>query len=289
MKVCVSDVDGTIVDNLGNLSKYTIDTLIDFQNRGNLIGLASGRSYLRMMPIAKRLKMDNFDGYLIDVNGLSIYSFRDNKRKIIERLKKNEIRELFDYLKIFNSEIKFYCDDAIYTYLSEDIYNLKAKIRSEMKLPEDYPWTSGEYSWLSDPRDGYPVQRLISEISEIKHEVNKISICHEYDTLVVIQNKFKKSKFSKNFDIQFSGLRQIDIISKNISKGKALKKILNELKIEDNEIYIFGDSENDISMLELSENSYIMENSKIDNYNNQFYIAPSNNNDGVAKIINTLL
>lgn len=197
MKVCVSDVDGIIVDNLGNLSKYTIDTLIDFQNRGNLIVLASGRSYLRMTPIAKQLKMDNFDGYLI--------------------------------------------------------------------------------------------QRLISEISEIKHEVNKISICHEYDTLVVIQNKFKKSKFSKNFDIQFSGIRRIDIISKNISKGKVLKKILNELKIEENEIYIFGDSENDISMLELSENSYIMENSKIDNYNNQFYIAPSNNNDGVAKIINTLL
>lgn len=288
MKICVSDIDGTIVNSLGGLSKYTIDTLIDFQEKDNILILASGRSYLRMMPIAKQLKMDIFNGYLVDVNGLSIYNFKNNERKIIQRMDMTEIKDIFNFIKTFDAEIKFYCDDAIYTYLSDNIYNLKVKIRSEMKLPEDYPWTSGEYSWLADPRDGYPIQKLISDISEIEHEINKIAICHDHETLIAIQEKIINSERFNEYNIQFSGQRQVDITSKNISKGKAVQYILEQIKPDNTNVYIFGDNENDFSMLNLSENSYIMENSKLNNKDNKYDIAPSNDDDGVAKIINGL-
>ena len=53
-----------------------------------------------------------------------------------------------------------------------------------MKLLEDYPWTSGEYGWLEDPIDGYPIHKFISDISEINHDINKIAICHDHQKLL---------------------------------------------------------------------------------------------------------
>lgn len=289
MIICVSDVDGTIVDSYGELSSDTISTLIDFQDKGNKLILASGRSYLRMMPIAKKLKMDFYNGYLIDVNGLSIYNFSINKRTIISRLSKEELYKLFEYSKNLDVEVKLYCDDAIYTYLPEHIYLLKSKIRKEMILPNDYPWTSGEYGWLADYRDGYPIQSLISNIDEINHEVNKIGLCHDSDYLYKVQENFKNSIFSSKYEIKFSGHRQLDIIPKNISKGKALTNVLEEIDASIDEVYIFGDSENDISMLNLSNNSYVMENSKIKDKENYYNLTSSNDNNGVANIIKYLI
>lgn len=287
MKICVCDVDGTLVNDYGKLNKFTKDVLIEFQKQGNLLILASGRSYNRMMSIALDLQMDIYNGFLIDVNGISIYSFSNNKRERFYCLDKNIQKKFFEHFKKLNIEIKFYGDESLYTYLPEDLYELKKKIRYEMKLPEDYPWISGEYSLLADNRDGYPNQKLIKDIAEIDYKVNKVGLCACHEKLVEIQNDYNKNKVFDNFELIFSANRQIDIININYSKGSALKYLLNKYNLANKKIYIFGDSENDISMLNLSENSYLMDNSKIKS--SKFKRTLSNNDDGVAKIIQKII
>lgn len=289
MKICISDVDGTILNSYGELSEETISVLRKFQENGNILVLASGRSYLRMMPVAKKLQMDKFNGYLIDVNGISLYSFKEDNRERFYDIEINTLNELFNYFKKFNSEIKFYCDDAIYTWLPDELYELKKKIRKEMRLPEDYPWTCGEYSILADTRVGYPYQKLIKDISDIKHTVNKLSICNEYENLYKIKNKFNISNLKNDFNIVFSCQTQIDVVPNGISKGIAVKYLINKLDIDYNNIYIFGDSENDLSMLSLSKNSFLMGNAnnnlQILNYN----LIKSNDDNGVSNIIKNII
>ena len=54
------------------------------------------------------------------------------------------------------------------------------------------------------------------------------------------------------------------MIQKNSGKGLALQAILKEKGWKPEELLVFGDNQNDISMLELTPNSYAMEHAKPD-------------------------
>ncbi|HPA93894.1 MAG TPA: HAD hydrolase family protein, partial [Petrotogaceae bacterium] len=52
---------------------------------------------------------------------------------------------------------------------------------------------------------------------------------------------------------------------------------------------VFGDSQNDISMLQLTENSFAMGNSTENVKNVCKYIIPTNDEEGVAQILEKIL
>ena len=49
-----------------------------------------------------------------------------------------------------------------------------------------------------------------------------------------------------------SGKRYVDIMPRGVSKGSALKRLMDHLQIEANEVACIGDSFNDISMFEVT-------------------------------------
>ena len=81
IKAIVCDMDGTLLTADHAISTKTQELLLSLQQKGITLVLASGRSYLRLMPDALKLKMDAYQGYLIDVNGSSIYDFSSETRK----------------------------------------------------------------------------------------------------------------------------------------------------------------------------------------------------------------
>lgn len=285
MKIIVTDVDGTLINSYGDLSQKTIDTLLDFQARGNILILASGRSYYRMMKIAKQLQMDAYKGYLIDVNGIGTFDFKDNSRHRFYEFDKEEMQKLFDYFKSKEVEIKFYFDDGIFVYLPEEILEMKKRIRAEMKLPEDYPWHSGVYSWFCDNRDGYPRTKLITDLSQLEGKVNKVAISHDKHKLVEVQEEFLQSGLFDQYNFIFSAERQVDVVPKEVSKGKTLEYLLEKEGLKGEDLYVFGDSENDISMLELGNYAYIVSNADSKVVDQGFEMIGSNDQDALAKIV----
>lgn len=289
MYILITDVDGSLLNSLGQLSEYTKEILLEFQKQGNMIILASGRSYSRMLGIAEDLQMDKYGGYIVDVNGIGAYDCKNKIRSKFYSYGRDELKDLFEYFKEDNVEIKFYYDAGIYTYLPEDIYKLKTMIRAEMLLPDDYPWGSGMFSWFNDNRDGYPDQRLIWTLDEVVDGVNKMALNHEKDVLLKVQERFVNSSFSKEYDLVFASPRQLDLIPKHISKGEGIGRILEDIKVDRNKIYIFGDSENDLSMMSLSRNAYAMGNADQELLDHVDLLTLSNDEDGVAYIAKTLL
>ena len=69
-----------------------------------------------------------------------------------------------------------------------------------------------------------------------------------------------ESKRLKNPDLKPSSNYYCDITSLLISKGKAVQKMCEYLKLKCEEIAVIGDGENDISMFEVTDNSVAMEN-----------------------------
>lgn len=102
---------------------------------------------------------------------------------------------------------------------------------------------------------------------------------------VKIENE---SKRLKNPELKPSKNYYCDITSKKVSKGKAVKNICKYLKINTDEIITIGDGENDISMFEITQNSVAMANAVPLVKEKAKYETLSNDEDGVAKVLNNI-
>lgn len=285
IKAIVCDMDGTLLTADHQIPPMTLKKLIELQEKGIKLILASGRSYKRLLPDALKLKMDQYNGILIDVNGTSIYYVKNSERKRISILDRVNIKEINEHFSRFNVELQYSQDDTIYTYLPDPIYQLKVNIRGEMKLPDDYPWTGGMYSWLSDTRDGYPNQFLIRDLNDAPEYCNKMSIVQEPIYIDFVYQSLVNDPIFEKYEFVFSDERKIEVTRKGTTKGKALDLILEEYHIGPDEVLIFGDSENDISMFEGKKYTVAMKDALPKAKSHANYITDSNNNEGVYKMI----
>lgn len=281
IKMIVCDMDGTLLNSDGEISKKTRNILLKLQEKGIKVVLASGRGYFRLIKYAKELKLDEFEGYLIDVNGTSIINVQNKERERIGVLDETNIEEINNYFSTFNLELQYSQDDTIYTYLTDEIYEIKRNIRAEMNLPKDYPWMGGMYSWFSDTRDGYPNQYLIRNLQEAPKNCNKITLVQEPIYMNFISEIIQKSKLKEKYEFVFSDPRKIEITRRGINKGETLNILLEELGIQQNEVIVFGDSENDISMFKDKKYSVAMANSLQGAKHEAKYLTDSHNEEGI--------
>ncbi len=82
-----------------------------------------------------------------------------------------------------------------------------------------------------------------------------------------------------------SGDSWIDVARSDVDKGSAIKFLMDENGIGRDEACAFGDYLNDKSMLEVCGESYCMENGHPDLKAVAKHIAPSNDDDGVMRIL----
>ena len=85
-----------------------------------------------------------------------------------------------------------------------------------------------------------------------------------------------------------SSTDNIEISSTNAAKGNALRKLCQRLGIDKSETIAFGDSENDLDMLEFAGTGIVMENAAPELKSGRFTVTASCDSDGVAKILEGL-
>jgi len=285
----VCDLDETLLNDEEIIDDETANILIKAQENGVVLILASGRSYKRMMMYADQLRMAQYNGLLIDVNGTSIVQLREQKRQRISSLGETNIEEIFNMFKDENIEIQFNLDDTIYVHLPEKIYDLKKKIRAEMRLPEDYPWTGGSFGWFSDMRNGYPYSSLVDSPEEVPKEINKMTLNQDKEYIDILSNNIRSHNILVDYSMVRTSDRTIEIMKKEVSKGNALKKVMQEKNLNKEKVIVFGNAENDISMFECTSNSYVVENAS--DYVKQYanYMTHSNNDKGVYAALTKVL
>lgn len=289
IKAIVCDLDGTLLSSENTIMPKTKQKLIELQRQGILLVLASGRSYSRILPDAISLEMDHFAGKIIDVNGTSIFDVKSRKRVRLSQLDSSEIGKINDYFVHFNVEIQYTQDNSIYTYLPERIYKIKRRIRGEMRLPSDYPWTGGMYSWLCDSRDGYPNQYMIRNTAEAPDSCNKISIVQDPQNMLFVKHSLEQASIAKHFEFVFSDPRKLEVTKTGVNKGSALSKLLNQTHIHPDEVIAFGDSENDISIFKHVKYSVAMKNSLPSAKNAANYLTDDNDHEGIYHFLKKIL
>ncbi len=284
IKMIVMDMDGTLLNKNHEISEMTKRALLEAQKNGVKIVLASGRSYRTLIQYAEVLEMAKYDGYFIGVNGAAITQVSNMKHEVLAQLQVEEIHEIFKAVKPFEIEAMAVLDDTIYDYIPVSLRSLKKAFRLENNISDDVPWTAGTFSMIVDQRKGYNYIYDIQSEEEVKCPVNKVCLAHTADHLVK-PYEYLMNHLSHKYNFTRTSPQWIECAPKSISKGNALKQIANQFNIRMDEIVVFGDGENDLSMFEVVKYAVAMGNAMECVKEASFEVTDTNNQDGIAKFL----
>lgn len=284
IKAIVSDMDGTLLNETDVISERTKQVLMRYQQAGTTLVLASGRSYMRLMPYAQSLQMKENHGWLIEVNGMAIQQLDVGTRAIIQRLQRTDIDRIFAVLSATGCEIHGNFDDGLVDYIPEALMPIKARERKERNLPEDFPWTGGAWAWNADLRNGYPKQSRARVAEDFPEVLNKMSALHDPAEIEKIYTLLTET-FQQEYEIVRTCPRIIEISCRGITKGGALQRIMAERGWQPDEVLVFGDGENDVSMFAASAYSVAMGNAAEYVKSKARFTTLSNRDEGVAAFL----
>lgn len=282
IKAIIMDMDGTLLAPGDHILPETKQKLLELERQGVTLILASGRSYTRLLPYADQLDMAANGGYLIEVDGISLYDMGAGEREVLRRMDPSEIREVYTDLMHLNCEAQACFDDGFFDYFDEDIRRKKEQLRKERNLPDDFPWTAGPWDWLADLRSGYPNQTFVHSAEEINRPINKIQLMQDEDKIREIYD-FLIRKYGDRFEIFRTCPRQLEILPKGYSKGKTLKRLMEMKGWNKDEVVAFGDGENDVSMFEVVDDSFAMANARDFVKAKARYETASNADNGIVR------
>lgn len=282
LKAIIMDMDGTLLAPGDHILPETKQKLLELERQGVTLILASGRSYTRLLPYAAQLDMAANGGYLIEVDGISLYDMGGGEREVLRRMDPSEICEVYTDLMHLNCEAQACFDDGFFDYFDEDIRRKKEQLRKERNLPDDFPWTAGPWDWLADLRSGYPNQTFVHSAEEINRPINKIQLMQDEDKIREIYD-FLIRKYGDRFEIFRTCPRQLEILPKGYSKGKTLKRLMEMKGWNKDEVVAFGDGENDVSMFEVVDDSFAMANARDFVKAKARYETASNADNGIVQ------
>lgn len=112
----------------------------------------------------------------------------------------------------------------------------------------------------------------------------KVCLTADDELATIIQNRFNE-KYGDYIRGTSSGNMTIDLVHKGINKANGVADMLQHYGITQEELIAFGDGENDIGMLKACGYSYAMKNANEKTKEVAKYEAPSNDDEGVLKVL----
>jgi Cof subfamily protein (haloacid dehalogenase superfamily) len=255
IKLIVTDVDGTLLDNESVITELNKKALLECKSKNIGIILATGKSISAVLPIIKMLGLNLPQ---ITLNGAVVL---DKEQEVISSTK---IGEQYFYEVLFA--------------IIEKGYKPLAALTDGRILYESYDSSFEVFEKINEPI--YKVDSLAKEIYA-RDCVSLSAAIKEDDPL----DSYLRERFSEKLQLVRSGEFFFDILSLNASKGSALEFITSMIKIKKDEIAVFGDSPNDLSMFGCAGFKIAVRNSYPEVLKSADYITDENYNSGLGKAI----
>lgn len=257
IKLVVADCDGTLLDSNKEIDMNIFDAITMLNEKGIMFTLASGRNFYLMKPIVDKLEIDL--PYITN-NGGVIYQKDKTIQKI--HIPNNYVNKIVNILVDNNLSFLYYCDDVV-------IYNNK----------------TSPLSYYHQVLDGIIDFKDVNDIDDVSiYDTYKITIsAPNHDLMSTLIDEVKSEMPTINFGRSEGNLYTITNI--NATKGNALKLLANHLNIRLEEVMVFGDNYNDLSMFENAGVAVAMKNSDDEIKNKANFITDSNNENGVSEFI----
>lgn len=260
-KLIALDIDGTLTNSKKEITPRTRYALIEAQNQGKRIILASGRHPVGIYSIARDLMLNKNGGYVMAFNGGKIINCETGETILSKPFPREYLADIVGVLKESNITINTYDDKNIiadnkvndYTNVERDI------IKTDMIVVDDF-------------------------ISAVKFDINKLLLAGEPDEI----DKYKEilsMRYDGLLDIYKSAPYFLEIMPFGVTKGSMLPMLLEKINVKREELVAFGDNYNDMTMIGYAGLGIAMGNSEEDVKKIADYVCESNDDDGIAKTV----
>lgn len=260
-KILVLDLDGTLTNKKKEITEHTRETLIRAQEAGIKIVLASGRPTYGIMPLARQLELDKYEGYILAYNGGQIIDCKTGELMYENVLDPAVYPYLYECAKSNGFQILSYKDEYIVSENAEDQYVQHEAFLNRMasKTVENF-------------------------LDVINFPVAKCLIVGDPEPLAQLEPVMKKELESK-MNVFRSEPFFLELVPKGIDKARCLAVLLEELGMTPDEMMACGDGFNDLSMIEYAGLGVAMANAQEVVKQAANYITLTNEEDGVAHAV----
>lgn len=260
-KILVLDLDGTLTNKKKEITEHTRETLIRAQEAGVKIVLASGRPTYGIMPLARQLELDKYEGYILAYNGGQIIDCKTGELMYENVLDPAVYPYLYECAKSNGFQILSYKDEYIISENADDQYVQHEAFLNRM-----------------------PSKTVENFLDVINFPVAKCLIVGDPEPLAQLEPVMKKELKSK-MNVFRSEPFFLELVPKGIDKARCLAVLLEELGMTPDEMMACGDGFNDLSMIEYAGLGVAMANAQEVVRQAANYITLSNEEDGVAHAV----
>lgn len=259
-RMLVLDLDDTLLKDDRTVSELTRRRLLEAQQQGMIVVLASGRPTYAMQHLAKELCLAEYGGYFISFNGARITSCANQHILLSVDISHAQMCKLFDLAQEHGVYIQTYTEDHIlvskdneYTQIEKEITGMDVIECADFKA--EIPKTAVKAMMLEHPDRLKEVEKALRPVVE-----NEL-----YMTI------------TKPFFLEF--------MNPAVDKGKSLVTLAQHLNVPMEQVIAVGDSYNDISMIKAAGLGVAMGNAVEAVKQAADYETADNEHDGVARVV----
>lgn len=268
VELVIFDVDGTLVNNNGEIGDRTKRFVKELKKLGVLFSFASGRLHSALIPLADELKIYS---PIISLDGSVIKSVAGKHFVYQSFLTKNQVTKAIEYSEKFLVNIALCHAEAIYfTEQNAVIPKLVDKFGApyqEVNSYDDYKAKTLEIIFAGDNR------RVVQFIRD------KLSFPFTFG----VSPTFFRSQTHE-------GIYYLEVRRSGSSKKKAMQRLIKFLKIKEERTAVLGDWYNDISLFQSKAIKIAVKNSIPElKKAADLVLDKTNNEDGVADFLEILL
>jgi Cof subfamily protein (haloacid dehalogenase superfamily) len=261
-KTIAVDMDGTLLRDDKTISNLVKEKIKKAGEAGVKVVLTTGRPIQGIQKYLEELELTKEGNYVVAVNGALVS--RANDFSVISSgavLTGKDVKYIYGKVKHLNTYFHSYGS-------KEDFVNVRSK-----------------FSDAEEIRVGLKV-KVIDFLTDIRDDdiLLKAILEEEPEILDEITSKIPGELFEQ-YNVIRSAPFMIEIIDKNCNKAVGLEKLAHHLGIKKEEIMAIGDAENDIEMLTYAGLGVVMGNAGDEIKKLAGFIAKSNEEDGVAEVI----
>ena len=256
VKLLAIDVDDTLITDELVIPKETHQAISQAQAKGVHVILATGRMWQSTVPYARELGLT---GPLILYNGAMVRTVEGEVKQHYP-VPLSLARELAKLCQAHDLDLNVYVDDELY-------------VEQVTEHTEYYQMMTGT--------EAVPVGDLVHFLDT---EPTKLLIVG-HEAPIASWLGHLSQQYEGQLSIFQSKPRYIEITRKGISKGVALKALAESLGLAREEVIAIGDGGNDVAMLQYAGIGVAVGNASDAAKEAADWIAPSNEEAGVAEAI----
>lgn len=256
-KLMAVDVDGTLLNSKEKLTDETLKAIKHGVDKGLVFAISTGRPIQSIKPL---IDMVGLDLPFIAHNGALVIMGKSRKVLYERRMCSSDAKDVYAVGEKYDTTMVLWVENKPYVNRIDDRARAYEKFcRAEISLIED-------------------IDRLL------ENGCTKI-LWHDHPERI---EKYMQEvgKFLRgNVNYHITKPMYLEFVDKLASKAIALKKLAEHFGIRQEEIIAVGDSLNDISMIEFAGLGVAMANARDAVKEKADYITLSNDQDGVAHVI----